>query len=269
MMIYDSLSDYGTGEYELFKQQLVSRKIEEILDGSRQFRAVMGPDVEKVGPKGYIHGWIKVGSGGDDVKSSFAKAHEHASNIVSALDSGGKIDPKDVEGLHNHAQALLAASGQKIKPSTEGDSMARLGKEDWRKQARLRAIAATAQYSAARGNKRLGKSGDVNPADIKNLAETARQLHEASRHSATPAAYFKGGEKPGGFQRPAQGGTASSSKRIANEVLQHARRQGKTDPAWKTFSQAYTNSDVRDLMGNASSTEEAIQNLSQFVDALR
>ena len=48
-------------DYEAAKRQILAAKIDGILAGASQFTSVMEADVRKVGPKGYEHGWVKVG----------------------------------------------------------------------------------------------------------------------------------------------------------------------------------------------------------------
>lgn len=91
----------------------------------------LGVDITKVGPKGYIHGWIHVGTGGPDVHAdSLAQhidEHGHLSSERSALHDKIVSNITGGHKSHNHPIATFLGGGpasgkSKVMLSSGGDS---------------------------------------------------------------------------------------------------------------------------------------------------
>lgn len=111
-MLHASEYDSIGADYEARKQQIRDERLARYLDR---------PVLYKVGPKGYIHGWIKVGSAGELGNGSGKQVFRDANNHHFLYKDGKNVG--EIQPIRGNKWLSVTPGGDTMEHSKLNDAM--------------------------------------------------------------------------------------------------------------------------------------------------
>jgi hypothetical protein len=114
-----SSDDWASAELEMRKQQIRFQAALRIFGVDTLVKAAAEPEIEKVGPHGYVHGWIKVAA--SDLSDSFRDKDSSSAWVSGGSDAVDSLKRGDLDNAKYSLQrAKKAADNQKALASGSG-----------------------------------------------------------------------------------------------------------------------------------------------------